>query len=181
MNIYYIFMRCTIGECIHPMGARQGSVCLNFAPRTATGQCACGFGVKTRAMRKNRSRFRSAFLLVRLTCLRAPFTPKPGRISQSPRSALKLSWSSTREGTGNSKSDNGQCALRQFSSDHERVTFHPNYPTDEPNPFGVLSSQGAIQPSPYGAIKFCSALRFGTPYPATGRDPHAGNQDSYTA
>ena len=49
----------------------------------------CGFAVKTRASLKNRSSFRLAIFLCSPTDrFHAPFTAKPGHISQSPRSAL---------------------------------------------------------------------------------------------
>ena len=49
----------------------------------------CGFAVKTRASWKNRSSFRLAIFLRSPTDrFHAPFTAKPGHISQSPRSVL---------------------------------------------------------------------------------------------
>jgi hypothetical protein len=54
--------------------------------RTATGQCACGFGVKAHATRKMRAtRWSLIFCYSRQKCFRAPFPPKPGRIARSPR------------------------------------------------------------------------------------------------
>jgi len=48
-------------------------------PGTATGSGACGFGVKSRAKLTNQNA-RDGW--------RAPFTPKPGRLTQSPCLAL---------------------------------------------------------------------------------------------
>ena len=55
--------------------------------RTATGQCACGFGVKARATRKMcATRWSLIFCYFRQTSFHAHFPPKPGRIVRSPRS-----------------------------------------------------------------------------------------------
>ena len=48
-------------------------------PSAATGACACGFGVKTHA---------TEAMQFATGCRRAPFTPKPGHMPQSPRLAL---------------------------------------------------------------------------------------------
>jgi hypothetical protein len=57
-------------------------------PRAATGQWACGFGVKVPRGREKicATRWSPIFFLTNNDCDRARFTPKPGPISQSPRS-----------------------------------------------------------------------------------------------
>ena len=50
-------------------------------PGAATGTCACGFGAKSRAKREVQHA---------TDCRRAPFTPKPGHMTRSPRLAVTV-------------------------------------------------------------------------------------------